>query len=31
LDLSKIQKIGFEPNDWREDLKAYVQKEKENS
>ncbi len=27
FDLSKIQATGFEPKDWREDLKAYVAKE----
>jgi dTDP-4-dehydrorhamnose reductase len=31
LDLSKIENSGFTPTDWREDLKAYIQKEKENS
>jgi dTDP-4-dehydrorhamnose reductase len=31
LVLSKIESTGFTPNNWREDLKAYVQKEKENS
>lgn len=27
LDLSKIQATGFMPRDWREDLRAYIQKE----
>lgn len=27
LDLTKIQAAGFEPKDWREDLKEYVNKE----
>jgi dTDP-4-dehydrorhamnose 3,5-epimerase/reductase len=27
FDLSKIQATGFEPKDWREDLKAYIAKE----
>jgi len=27
LDLSKITKIGFEPHDWRDDLKDYIKKE----
>jgi dTDP-4-dehydrorhamnose reductase len=31
LDLSKIQALGFEPTDWRESLKEYIEKEKENS
>jgi dTDP-4-dehydrorhamnose reductase len=31
LDLSKIENAGFTPNDWREDLKTYIAKEKENS
>jgi dTDP-4-dehydrorhamnose reductase len=31
LDLSKIQSLGFKPTDWREDLKKYIEKEKENS
>lgn len=28
LDLSKIKKTGFEPRDWEDDLKAYIEKEK---
>jgi hypothetical protein len=31
LDLSKIQAIGFTPTDWRDDLKKYIENEKENS
>jgi dTDP-4-dehydrorhamnose reductase len=31
LDLSKIQAVGFTPIDWHEDLKKYIEKEKENS
>jgi dTDP-4-dehydrorhamnose reductase len=31
LDLSKIQSIGFTPTDWRDDLKKYIENEKENS
>jgi dTDP-4-dehydrorhamnose reductase len=31
LDLSKIQAIGFSPTDWRDDLKKYIENEKENS
>ncbi len=27
LDLAKIEALGFKPNDWRDDLKAYVAKE----
>jgi dTDP-4-dehydrorhamnose reductase len=27
LDLTKIEAIGFKPNDWRDDLKEYVRKE----
>lgn len=27
LDLSKIEKLGFTPNDWRDDLKAYITRE----
>jgi dTDP-4-dehydrorhamnose reductase len=27
LDLSKIQRIGFVPRDWQEDLAAYIKKE----
>ena len=27
LDLKKIQATGFEPRDWREDLKEYIEKE----
>ncbi len=27
LNLSKIKRVGFEPRDWREDLKTYVEKE----
>lgn len=27
LDLSKISKTGFEPRNWRDDLKDYIQKE----
>ncbi|HEX7368335.1 MAG TPA: NAD(P)-dependent oxidoreductase [Candidatus Saccharimonadales bacterium] len=27
LDLSKIESIGFRPNDWHEDLKVYIAKE----
>lgn len=27
LDLSKIQSIGFKPNDWKEDLKKYIQEQ----
>jgi dTDP-4-dehydrorhamnose reductase len=27
LDLSKIESIGFEPKDWREDLAEYIKKE----
>jgi dTDP-4-dehydrorhamnose reductase len=30
FDLSKIQAIDFVPTDWREDLKKYIEKEKEN-
>jgi dTDP-4-dehydrorhamnose reductase len=29
LNLQKIESAGFKPTDWREDLKAYVQKEME--
>jgi dTDP-4-dehydrorhamnose reductase len=31
LDLSKIEATGFKPTDWRDDLKEYIKKEKENS
>jgi dTDP-4-dehydrorhamnose reductase len=31
LDLHKIEAAGFVPSDWRNDLKIYIQKEKENS
>jgi dTDP-4-dehydrorhamnose reductase len=31
LDLTKVERIGFKANDWRESIKAYIQKEKENS
>jgi dTDP-4-dehydrorhamnose reductase len=31
LDLSKIQKLGFTLTDWHEDLKKYIEQEKENS
>jgi dTDP-4-dehydrorhamnose reductase len=31
LDLSKIQALGFKPTDWRDGLKKYLEKEKENS
>jgi dTDP-4-dehydrorhamnose 3,5-epimerase len=27
LDLSKIEGIGFKPNDWRDDLREYIKKE----
>jgi dTDP-4-dehydrorhamnose 3,5-epimerase len=27
LDLSKIEGIGFKPNDWRDDLREYINKE----
>jgi dTDP-4-dehydrorhamnose reductase len=30
LDLTKIQALGFKPTDWHEDLKKYIDKEKEN-
>jgi hypothetical protein len=29
--LSKIEATGFKSTDWREDLKKYIEKEKENS
>jgi dTDP-4-dehydrorhamnose reductase len=29
LDLSKIEAAGFRPNDWREDLRTYILKERE--
>jgi dTDP-4-dehydrorhamnose 3,5-epimerase len=31
FDLSKIEATGFKLTDWREDLKKYIEKEKENS
>jgi dTDP-4-dehydrorhamnose reductase len=31
LDLSKMEKLGFEFTDWRDDLRTYIQKEKEKS
>jgi dTDP-4-dehydrorhamnose reductase len=31
LDLSKIQAIGFTPTDWHDDLKKYIEREKEKS
>lgn len=31
FDLSKIQALGFKSTDWREDLKNYIEKEKERS
>lgn len=31
LDLGKIESIGFRPTDWREDLKAYITKESQQS
>lgn len=30
LDLSKMEQLGFKFTDWRDDLKEYVEKEKEN-
>jgi len=29
LDISKIEQTGFKPNDWKVDLKAYIQKEQQ--
>jgi dTDP-4-dehydrorhamnose 3,5-epimerase len=31
LDLTKLEATGFKPTDWREDLKEYIRKERENS
>lgn len=30
LDLAKIESVGFKPNDWHDDLKDYIQKEKQS-
>jgi dTDP-4-dehydrorhamnose reductase len=31
LDLSKLEALGFKPNDWHDDLKTYLTKEKEQA